>query len=241
VKFQTIFVTGTDTGIGKTTVASAIGAALHREGWKVGVLKPVETGCSNGPDGRLLPRDAAQLRYFSGCQVDLHTVCPVALKEPLAPLVAARREGRLIDTEELLRAHAAVAATHHVTLVEGAGGLLVPIAPSQTFADLAARLNARCVVVVGSKLGAINHALLTMRHAQSMGLPVLGYIVNFLTAEPDVAARTNADVLTEWCGPPLGIIPHLGAVTLTAECRQRLADIAAAELRLDQLLLPAPA
>jgi len=239
VKFQTIFVTGTDTGVGKTTVSSAIAAALHRQGWKVGVLKPAETGCADGPDGRLLPQDATQLRYFSGCQLDLHTVCPVALKEPLAPLIAARREGRLIDIEELVRAHAAVAATHDITLVEGAGGLLVPIAPSATCANLAARLNALCLVVVGSKLGAINHALLTMRHAQSIALPVLGYIVNFLTAEPDVAARTNVDVLTEWCGPPLGIIPHLGVVTLTAECRQRLADIADAAVRLDELLVPA--
>jgi dethiobiotin synthetase len=220
-------------------VSSAIAAALQRQGWKVGVLKPAETGCSDGPDGRLLPQDAAQLRYFSGCQLDLRTVCPVALKEPLAPLVAARREGRRIDIEELVRAHAAVAATHDITLVEGAGGLLVPVAPAVTFADLAARLNAQCIVVVGSKLGAINHALLTIRHAQSIGLPVLGYVVNFLTAEPDVAARTNVDVLTEWCGPPLGIIPHLGVVTLSEECRQRLADVAAAEIRLDELLVPA--
>ena len=239
MKFQTIFVTGTDTGVGKTTVASAIAAALHRQGWKVGVLKPTETGCSSEPDGRLVPQDAAHLQYFSGCQLDLHTVCPVALREPLAPLVAARREGRRIDIEELVRAHTAVAATHDITLVEGAGGLLVPIAPSVTFAELAARLNASCVVVVGSRLGAVNHALLTIRHAQSIGLRVLGYVVNFLTAEPDVAARTNVDVLTELCGPPLGIIPHLGMVTLTEECRQRLADIAAAHVRLDELLIPA--
>jgi dethiobiotin synthetase len=239
VKFQTIFVTGTDTGVGKTTVSSAIAAAFHRQGWKVGVLKPAETGCSSGPDGRLLPQDAAQLRYFSGCQLDLHSVCPVALQEPLAPLVAARREGRRIDIEELVRAHAAVAATHDITIVEGAGGLLVPIAASVTFADLAARLNALCIVVVGSKLGAINHALLTIRYAQLIGLPVLGYVVNFLTAEPDAAARTNVDVLTESCGPPLGIIPHLGAVTLTGECRERLADVAGAEVRLDRLLIPA--
>jgi len=220
-------------------VSSAIAAALHRQGWKVGVLKPAETGCPDGPDGRLFPQDAAQLRYFSGCQVDLHVVCPVALKEPLAPLVAARREGRRIEIEELVRAHAAVAATHDITLVEGAGGLLVPIVPSVTFAELVSRLNARCLVVVGSKLGAINHALLTIRYAQSTGLPVLGYIVNFLAAEPDVAARTNVDVLTEWCGPPLGIIPHLGMVTLSEEWRQRLADVAAREVRLAELLVPA--
>jgi dethiobiotin synthetase len=107
-----------------------------------------------------------------------------------------------------------------------------------TFADLAARLDAVVVVVVGSKLGAINHALLTLRYAQSVGLEVRGYVVNFLTAEPDVAARTNIDVLAEWCGPPLGVVPYLGAVTMTEGCRQRLADAADAHIRMDELLLP---
>lgn len=139
--------------------------------------------------------------------------------------------------EQLVTAHAAVAATHDVTFVEGAGGLLVPIASGVTFADLALRLDALVMVVVGSKLGAINHALLTMRYAQSLGLRVLGYVINFLTAEPDLAARTNVDVLTEWCGPPLGVVPHLGAVTLTAECRQRLAEAALTHIRLDKLLV----
>lgn len=216
---------------------SAIVAALHRRGLKVGVLKPTETGCSSGSDGELRPADAAQLRYFSECHVDLQTICPVTLREPLAPLVAARREGINIDVDVLVRAHATIAASHDVTFVEGAGGLLVPIASGVTFADLAARLNALVVVVVGSKLGAINHALLTIRHAQSLGLRVLGYVVNFLAAEPDVAARTNVDVLTEWCGPPLGVVPYLGEVTISGESRQRLADTAVAHVRLAELLV----
>jgi dethiobiotin synthetase len=238
VKFKSLFITGTDTGIGKTTVLSGIVADIHRRGCKVGVLKPVETGCQPGQDGRLLPQDAAQLRYFSECQLDLRTICPVALREPLAPLVAARREGVRIDINQITAAHAAVAATHDLTCVEGAGGLLVPIAPGVTFADLAARLEALVVVVVGSKLGALNHALLTMRHAQSVGLRVLGYVVNFLAAEPDVAARTNVDVLAEWCGPPLGVVPYLGVVATTEECRQRLAEAAAAHVRIGELLVP---
>jgi dethiobiotin synthetase len=237
VKFKNLFITGTDTGIGKTTVLSAIVAAVHRHGWRVGVLKPVETGCDDGQPGGPLPRDAAQLRYFSGCQLDLNAICPLALKEPLAPLVAARREGVRIDSKQIAEAHAAVAATHDLTCIEGAGGLLVPIAPGVTFAELAARLDASVVVVVGSKLGAINHALLTIRYAQSVGLRVIGYVVNFLAADPDVAARTNVDVLAEWCGPPLGVVPYLGVVTMTEECRQRLADAADAHIRMSELLV----
>jgi dethiobiotin synthetase len=218
-------------------VLSAIAAALRRQGRAVGVLKPAETGCPVGLDSHLLPRDAAQLRYFSGCQLSIRTICPVVLSEPLAPLVAARRAGVSIDVERLVTAHATVAATHDVTFVEGAGGLLVPIASGVTFADLALRLDALVIVVVGSKLGAINHALLTIRYAQSLGLWVLGYVINFLTAEPDLAARTNVDVLAEWCGPSLGVVPYLGAVTMTAECSERLAEAAATHIRLDELLV----
>lgn len=219
-------------------MVSAVAAALHRQGLKVGVVKPVETGCDVGSDGRRWPQDAAQLQYFAQCQLDLQTICPYALTEPLAPLVAAQREQVVIDVEHLVRALKTVAATHDVTLVEGAGGLLVPIALGVTFADLAARLGAPVVVVVGSKLGAINHALLTIRYAQSVGLCVLGYVINFLTAEPDLAARTNVDVLTEWCGPPLGVLPYLGTVTLTDACRRRLADVCTERLRLSELVLP---
>ncbi len=238
MKFRTIFVTGTDTGVGKTTVLSAIVAACARRGLKVGVFKPAETGCKVDPDGRRLPADAIQLQFFSRCQLDLRAICPFALREPLAPLVAARREGVSIDSEELVRTHATMTAAHDITFVEGAGGLLVPIASGLTYADLAARLNALVVVVVGSKLGAINHALLTLRYAQLVGVRVLGYVVNFLTAEPDVAARTNVDVLTEWCGPPLGVIPFMHAVTLNDECGQRLADTAQAHIRLGDLRVP---
>ena len=238
MKFRTLFVTGTDTGVGKTTVLSAIAAALSLQGRKVGVFKPAETGCNLGPDGRRLPADAIQLKYFSGCQVDLDTICPFRLHEPLAPLVAARREGVSIDSEQLVRTHAIIAAAHDITFVEGAGGLLVPITSGATFADLAAFLDALIVVVVASRLGAINHALLTLRHAQSVGLRVLGYVVNFLTAEPDVAARTNVEVLREWYGPPLGVVPFVEAVTMSDECRQRLADTAEAHVRLLDLLVP---
>ena len=238
MKFRTIFVTGTDTGVGKTTVLSAIAAALRRRGLKVGVLKPAETGCNLGPDGQRLPADAIQLKFFSGCQLDLTTICPFRLLEPLAPLVAARREGLNIDSDQLVRTHTTMAAAHDITFVEGAGGLLVPITPRVTFADLAARLDALVVVVVGSKLGAINHALLTLRYARSVGLQVLGYVVNFLTVQPDVAARTNVEVLTEWDEPPLGVVPFVEAVTMSDECRQWLADTAEAHVRLADLLVP---
>jgi dethiobiotin synthetase len=238
VKFASIFLTGTDTAVGKTTVACGIAAALTQRGLKVGVFKPAETGCSPQPAGGIRPEDAVRLQFFAACRLDLRTICPYALHEPLAPLVAAQAEGMRIDVDELTRCHDTIASAHDITLVEGAGGLLVPLAPAFTYADLAARLNVPVVVVVGSRLGAINHALLTVRYAQSVGLRVLGYVINFLSPDADLAARSNVAVLAEWLGPPLGVVPYLADMQVTESSRRRLAEVFTAALRLDALLIP---
>jgi dethiobiotin synthetase len=240
LRFNSIFITGTDTGVGKTTVACGLAAALGRQGWKVGVFKPAETGCSAAAAGAPHPEDAARLKFFSACQLDLRAICPYALRQPLAPLVAAQHEGVDIDVEVLVRSHNSVVAAHDVTLIEGAGGLLVPIAPRFTYADLAARLDVPVLVVVGSRLGAINHALLTMRYAKAIGLRLLGYVINFVDPEADLAARTNIAVLTDWIGPPLGVVPHLGELPMTETTRERLAALFGAELRIGELLVPSP-
>src|SRR5574341_1851810 len=239
MKFKDIFLTGTDTGIGKTTVGCGIAAALHQRGYAVGVFKPAETGCSTDVEGHRQPADAALLRYFAECRVAMETVCPYALSEPLAPMVAAEREGVIIDMTRISACHDAIAAAHDVTLIEGAGGLLVPLTGSLTFAEVAAQLRTGVLVVVGSRLGAINHALLTVRYAQSLGLRVLGYVVNFLRADTDLAAETNVDVLRRWLGPPLGVIPYLGTVEMTDGTRHRLAELFADRIPPQKLLLPA--
>ncbi len=237
MKFQSIFVTGTDTAVGKTTVSCGIAAAANQAGWKVGVLKPSETGCRTQPDGLLRPEDALRLRFFARNALDVRTICPYPLSLPLAPLVAARQEGASISVDRICEIHDAIAAAHDITLIEGAGGLLVPLAPAVTFADLALRLQAPLLVVVASRLGAINHALLTIRYAHCIGLRVLGYVINFLTEDRDLAARTNVEVLAEWLGPPLGVIPYLGAIDSTEAGRLRLAALFASKLRMDSLLV----
>jgi dethiobiotin synthetase len=231
-----IFITGTDTGIGKTTVACGIAATLRRRGMRVGVLKPAETGCVSGPDGRPWPDDALRLAFFSGCAAPLDDICPYVLRDPLAPAVAAAREGVTIDVERIERAYARIAAVHEVTLVEGAGGLLVPLTERLSFADLALRLELPLLVVVGNRLGAINHALLTVRHAQTLGLRVIGYVLNALAAERDLAAELNAAVLREGLGEPLGELPYLGSVSMTERDRLRLADECARAVRLSMLV-----
>lgn len=228
-------ITGTDTGIGKTTVACAIAAALRRRGVDVGVLKPAETGCEPGPDGTPHASDAARLRWFAGRSEAVEAICPFRLREPLAPALAARRQGVELDLERVAALVGRFASGCAVGLVEGAGGLLVPLAGRATFADLAALCGLRVLVVVGNRLGGVNHAALTMRWAETAGLDVAGYVVNTLRPEADLAMRTNVALLEEILGPSLGVFPWVGDVACTEAERDRLADIAEASIALAAL------
>ncbi len=217
-------------------VSVGVAAAAHARGLRVGVCKPVETGCLPRADGTVAPADAGLLQFFSGCQMRVQDICPYRLRAPLAPMVAAEREQMTIDPETLVRCCRAVESGHDVTIVEGAGGLLVPLTAAVSYPELARSLDIPVLVVVGSRLGAINHALLTIRHAQTLKLHVLGYVVNFMCPEEDEAARSNVDVLARLLGPPLGVIPYLGVIEPTEGVRRTLAATFAARLPVDELL-----
>jgi dethiobiotin synthetase len=199
-------------------------------------MKPVETGCAPGPDGVRHADDAARLRWFAGRSDPLDTVCPFRLRDPLAPALAARREGVALDLERIAVLVDRLAAGCEVGLVEGAGGLLVPLAGPATFADLAARCGLPLLVVVGNRLGCVNHAALTMRWAQAVGLTVAGYVINTLQPVADLATQTNVALLPELLGPALGVFPWVGETACTEADRARLADVAERSLRLDALL-----
>ncbi len=202
-----LFVTGTDTGVGKTFVARGIASALRARGRRVGVLKPIETGCGGTLDRR--PADALALRAAAGSTLPLDRICPYRLDAPLAPDVAARLQDVRIDPAVIAAAFRALDRDHDVTLVEGAGGLLVPIVERYSMADLARDLGLPLLVVVDSKLGAINHTLLTLEAAAARGLAVRGYVLNHAAAA-DEAAATNASVLARCTGTPC-----LGAIDWT--------------------------
>ncbi|GIW44242.1 MAG: ATP-dependent dethiobiotin synthetase BioD [Candidatus Binatia bacterium] len=204
-----IFVTGTDTGVGKTTVTGLLAAGLRSRGLRIAVFKPAETGCSPGPDGSLLPADAARLRRLAGTPQPIEDVCPYTFREPLAPAVAARREGRSIDFRWLCAQIRSRADQYDLTLVEGAGGWLVPLAQQLTFADLAMALGAEALVIVANRLGALNHALLTVQHVRMCGLRCAGYVWNHPAPITEVAQTTNPEALREWLGPALGSVPYL--------------------------------
>ncbi len=208
-----IFITGTDTGVGKTLVACGIAAALRSGGYRVGVMKPAETGCS-GRNGRLFPEDAAQLMQASGCEAPLERICPYPLAEPLAPSVSAERSGVRIDIDRVIEIYHEISSTHDVMLVEGAGGLMVPLLPSYTYADLARVLRLPIIVVAANRLGVINHLLLTLEHASCKELRVLGYILNQIEEPPALAAETNRQaLLTLTAVPCLSEIPRLDGMT----------------------------
>jgi dethiobiotin synthetase len=204
-----VLITGTDTGVGKTFVGCGLAAALTARGTTVGVLKPVETGCTVR-DGMLYPEDATRLAAFARTPLPLDQICPYRFAPPVAPHVAAELGGRMIEPRRIALAFEQIARHHNVTLVEGAGGLLVPLISRYTFADLARDLSIPLVVVVGSKLGALNHTLLTLHCAQTLCLPVTGYILNHPLPMRDLATQTNAQTLALLTDVPcLGILPFL--------------------------------
>ena len=208
-----LFITGTDTGVGKTFVACGLAAHLKESGYRVGVMKPAETGCVE-KDGKLFAEDAVRLKEASGCQEPIEKICPYRLRDPLAPSIAAERAGVKIDIDRIMAVYQEISSAHDITLVEGAGGLMVPLLPSYTYADFAQVLKLPIVVVAANKLGVINHLLLTLEHASCKGLRTLGYALNRISNESSLAADTNREVLAHLTGAPC-----LGELPFTPEAR----------------------
>jgi dethiobiotin synthetase len=204
-----LLITGTDTGVGKTVIGCGIAAALAARGQTVGVLKPAETGCALR-DGELYPEDAARLAAFARSPLPLEQICPYRFAPPVAPSVAAEQAGVTIDPQRIVARFRDIVTRHDVTIVEGAGGLLVPLTGRYTFADLARDLQVPVVVVVGSRLGALNHALLTFHCLQTRSLSLSGYILNHPTPTVDPAIQTNARTLARLTDVPCrGTVPFL--------------------------------
>ncbi len=204
-----LFITGTDTGIGKTLVGCGMAAAWTAQGKRVGVLKPAETGCYMR-DGALYPDDAMRLADYAESTLPVGALCPYRFSPPVAPSVAAEQAGVTIQPDQIVETFQTIASEHDVTIVEGAGGLLVPLVDRYSFANLAQDLSIPILVVVGSKLGALNHTLLTLHCIQTRGLPLAGYVLNHPTETSDDAIKTNAATLACLTDVPCrGIIPHL--------------------------------
>ncbi|MFQ5913123.1 MAG: dethiobiotin synthase [Nitrospinota bacterium] len=232
---RSLLITGTDTGVGKTLLAGGLAGALRRRGHRVGNMKPAESGCPE-TGGEIVPRDALFVKRMAGCESPLEAVCPYRFRAPLAPSVAAGREGVEIDPGRIVAAFEGIRAAHDVTLVEGVGGFLVPITRDFWVSDLAVRLGLPLLVVGRLGLGTLNHTLLTLEAAARRGLSVLGFVLNAVTPSDSIAEETNPDVLSSLTPVPfLGVLPHLPALAGTAPDPDRHGDdlIEAIERHLD--------
>lgn len=209
-----IFVAGTDTGIGKTVVSAAIIRALAKTGRRVGAMKPVETGC-NEVDGLLIPSDGMFLREMAGMDDSIDIVTPERYKNPVAPMIAAGLENRPVNLDRVSDAFKKLSRKYEFVVVEGVGGLLVPINKNYFVSDLIRGLRLPVVVVARALLGTINHTLLTVKQALNEGLDVKGVIINnHCPPENSIAEKTNPDVLRELCPVPvLGVLPYIENVT----------------------------
>lgn len=174
-----IFVTGIDTGVGKTVIAGAIAAAIKAHGLDVGVMKPVATGAKE-IEGRLVSEDVVYLKKIIGSTDDDDLVNPIRLKPALAPNMAASRAGITIDTGKVWKAYKELTDKHDFVVVEGIGGLMVPIDDNLLVADMALKMGLALVIVSKHYPGAINHTLLTLEYARSRNLRIKGIIFNML-------------------------------------------------------------
>ncbi len=208
-----LFVTGTDTGIGKTRVAAALMLRLREAGLQVAGFKPVAAGCEVTPDG-LRNEDAVALQRCASRRWPYATVNPYALEPPIAPHLAAAEAGVSLALPPLRTAYAELAAASDVVVVEGAGGWLVPLDGTRTLADLAVDLGLDAVLVVGVRLGCLNHALLTAASIAAHGVRLAGWVANVI--DPQVA-RLEGQLQTlaaRLDAPCLGHLPHDPTATL---------------------------
>ena len=216
------FVTGTDTGVGKTLISCALLYGFAAQGKRVAGMKPVAAGC-NG-DGQ--NEDALQLRAAGNVTADYGQINPYCFLPAIAPHIAAQRAGVTIDISVIAKSYKKLAEKAELVIVEGAGGLLVPLNAQRDCADLAKELALPVILVVGMRLGCLNHALLTVEAIAARGLTLSGWVANVLDGTMP-ALQENMEALRERIAPPLlGAVPYMTGPD---------ARVAAGQLHLERL------
>lgn len=218
------FVTGTDTGVGKTTVSCALLRAFAAQGKNVVGMKPVVAGSENGRW-----RDVEQLIAASNINAAREHINPYAFDPPVSPHIAARQAGIEIDLAVIQRAYQALSSQADIVIVEGAGGFLVPLNARKTGADLARALNLPVIMVVGMRLGCLNHALLTMQAIHASGLPIAGWVANCIDPQMQVLRENVATLEQRLDGTLLGVIPF--ELNMDVKKHVELMSVATLEMR----------
>lgn len=203
-----LFITATDTDVGKTVIAASLARLWRREGRRFAVCKPVATGARLLEDGRLLADDTRRLAAAAG-DPHLEQITPHVYAEPAAPPLAARLAGETLTLDQLAAAVERRATGGTPVLVEGVGGLLCPLTEEHTVADLVARLGLPLLVVARRALGTLNHTLLTLEVARRRGLPVSGVVITETTPPAGAAEADNVEQIRRRAGVPvLAVVPH---------------------------------
>jgi len=205
------FITGTDTDVGKTTIALALMNALQKKGMIVAAMKPVSAGCSNTKHG-LRNEDAARLMQQANIEFPYDVVNPYAFEAPIAPHIAAAEQNITMDIDTIKQAYEYIAEKVDVVIVEGAGGWLVPLNKTQTMADVVSALQLDVIQVVGLRLGCLNHALLTSANIAAHGLTQAGWVANQLTDNMSNQKENIHALQQRMEGECLGIVPNLSQI-----------------------------
>ena len=207
-KTNGLFITGTDTGVGKTLIAGAIASILTEQGQKVGVFKPVATGCRHSREG-LVSDDAEFLAYCAGCDYPLSVVNPVCFLTPAAPIVSADLERRQVDFEHIASTYKYICESSDLVIVEGIGGVRVPLSADADVLDWALACNLPVVIVSRPTLGTINHTLLTIDAVRAAGLNLAGVVINGYNEAQAGPAETTAPQIIANCGKVniLSVVP----------------------------------
>ena len=203
-----VFITGTDTEVGKTIIAGGLARLFCNMGINVGVMKPVETG-GKYKKGKLVGKDTEYLIRMSKIQDVYSHINPYILQHPLAPYVAAKLEGKKIYKKKIFASFRNLMDKYDFLIVEGCGGFLVPITSNYMISDLARDMKLPIIVVTRVGLGSINHTLLTLDHARRSGIKVIGVIINKTSRNIQMSEKTNPQIIKTFGKVPiLGIVPY---------------------------------
>jgi dethiobiotin synthetase len=199
------FVTGTDTGVGKTLISCALLLGFSAQGKRAVGMKPIAAGCNaDGQNG-----DVLELRAASNVEAGYGQTNPYCFPQAIAPHIAAQRAGVIIDLSVIAKSFQELAAQADVVIVEGAGGLLVPVNAQQDSTDLILKLGLPVILVVGMRLGCLNHALLTVEAIAARGLALAGWVANVVDDEMQMCEENIAALQHRIAAPLLGVVPYM--------------------------------
>jgi dethiobiotin synthetase len=212
---QAYFVIGTDTNVGKTYVASALVQHFVQSGLKTVGMKPVASGCELNQQGELINEDALALINVSNVKAPLDLINPYRFAPAVAPHLAAERVGVAVKLDSIIQAYQQLTTMAEMVVVEGAGGFFVPLNQTETLADLAVQLNIPIILVVGMRLGCINHALLTIEAIQARGLSLAGWVANQIDPDFEMFEENLSSMQQRIAVPCVSVVRWQGELSLT--------------------------